>query len=51
MISSARGMLATAPWAVLYPALALIVSVMIFNYLGDAIRDRLDVHLESEERR
>lgn len=51
MISSARGMLATAPWAVLYPALALIVTVMIFNYLGDAIRDRLDVHLESEERR
>lgn len=48
MISSSRGMLATAPWTVLYPALALVVTVMVFNYLGDAVRDRLDVRLESE---
>lgn len=42
MISEARGLLATAPWAVLYPGLALVVTVMVFNYLGDAVRDRLD---------
>jgi peptide/nickel transport system permease protein len=47
MISEARGMLATAPWTVFYPALALVVTVMVFNYLGDALRDRLDVHRES----
>ncbi len=43
MISESRGMLRTAPWAVLYPAMALIVTVMIFNYLGDTLRDRIDV--------
>jgi len=45
MISEARGFLATAPWTVLYPGLALVITVMVFNYLGDAVRDRLDVHV------
>ncbi|MGI6307740.1 MAG: ABC transporter permease [Dethiobacteria bacterium] len=43
MISEARGMLGTAPWTVLYPALALVLTVMVFNYLGDAVCDKLDV--------
>ncbi|WP_291326158.1 ABC transporter permease [Desulfovibrio sp. UCD-KL4C] len=43
MISESRGMLRTAPWAVIYPAVALVVTVMVFNYLGDALRDRIDV--------
>ena len=43
MISESRGMLVTAHWTVLYPALALVATVMVFNYLGDALRDRLDV--------
>lgn len=48
MINEARGMLVTAPWTVLYPALALVLTVMVFNYLGDALRDKLDVYRESE---
>ena len=43
MLSESRGMLRTAPWTVMYPALALVVTVMVFNYLGDALRDRIDV--------
>ena len=43
MISEARGMIVTAYWTVLYPALALVLTVMLFNYLGDALRDKLDV--------
>ena len=50
MISEARGMLATAPWTVLYPALALVSTVMIFNYLGDALCDAVDIRDAGGER-
>ena len=43
MISASRAYLQLAPWAVLAPAGAILVTVMIFNYLGDCIRDVLDV--------
>ena len=43
MISAGRAYLQLAPWAVLVPAAATILTVMIFNYLGDCVRDVLDV--------
>ena len=43
MINGARAYIQLAPWAVLVPAAATIVTVMIFNYLGDCVRDYLDV--------
>ena len=49
MISEARGYLQLAPWAVLFPGAAIILTVMIFNYLGDAIRDYLDVEGQRNE--
>ena len=33
-------------WAVLAPAFATILTVMVFNYLGDCVRDVLDVEAE-----
>ena len=42
MISDGRSMLQIAPWMVLAPGLAIFVTVMIFNLLGDAIRDYMD---------
>ena len=42
MMSEARGLLQTVPWAVFAPGLAIFAAVMIFNLLGDAVRDRLD---------
>ncbi|MFW5488749.1 MAG: ABC transporter permease [Desulfovibrio sp.] len=50
MISESRGMLRTAPWTVMYPAMALVFTVMVFNYLGDALRDRMDVKDIGENR-
>lgn len=50
MISESRGMLRTAPWTVMYPAAALVITVMVFNYLGDALRDRIDVKDLGEDR-
>ena len=43
MISGARAYLQLAPWAVMAPAGATILTVMVFNYLGDCVRDVLDV--------
>ncbi len=42
MMSDTRSLLTTAPWVTLSPGLAIFVSVMIFNLLGDAVRDYAD---------
>lgn len=42
MMSSGRSMLQTYPWIVLSPGLAIFISVVIFNLLGDTIRDYMD---------
>ena len=42
MMSSGRSMLQTQPWIVLSPGIAIFVSVVIFNLLGDTVRDYLD---------
>ena len=43
MMSEQRSAFQFAPWCILVPGLALFVSVTIFNLLGDALRDALDV--------
>ena len=43
MINTSRAYMQLAPWAVLAPAVATILTVMIFNCLGDCVRDALDV--------
>ena len=45
MISGMRAYIQLAPWAVLAPAFATIITVMVFNYLGDCVRDALDVEV------
>ena len=42
MISDTRSLLATHPWVTLSPGFAIFISVMIFNLLGDTIRDYAD---------
>jgi len=42
MMSDTRSLLATAPWVTLAPGVAIFVSVMIFNLLGDTVRDWAD---------
>ena len=43
MINESRAYLQLAPWSVLAPAAAVILTVMVFNYLGDSVRDLMDV--------
>ena len=47
MISLSRAYIQLAPWAVMAPAGATVLTVMIFNYLGDCVRDVLDVEAKS----
>ena len=42
MMSNGRSMLQTYPWVVLSPGFAIFISVVIFNLLGDTVRDYLD---------
>ena len=44
MMSGGRSMLQTYPWVVLGPGIAIFITVVIFNLLGDAVRDYLDPH-------
>ena len=39
MISEARAYIQIAPWAVLFPAAATVITIVSFNYLGDAVME------------
>lgn len=45
MIADGYGALRTAPWLIFFPALALSLTMLAFNFLGDAVRDALDPKL------
>jgi peptide/nickel transport system permease protein len=47
MLNEGRTYLARAPWLMIYPGIAIIIVVIIFNMLGDSIRDLLDPRQES----
>ena len=42
MINEGRSLLQIAPWMSLAPGAAIFVTVLIFNLLGDTLRDYLD---------
>ena len=42
MMSDTRSLLTIVPWVTLAPGIAIFISVMIFNLLGDTIRDYVD---------
>ena len=45
MLSDARELIGTAPWAAIFPGLAIFLTVLGFNLLGDGLRDMLDPHM------
>ncbi|MCA0274594.1 MAG: ABC transporter permease [Proteobacteria bacterium] len=42
MLSDARNLMEQAPWLLAFPAVAIMLSILGFNLLGDALRDILD---------
>ena len=51
MMSSSRSMLQTSPWVILAPGFAIFMTVMLFNLLGDTVRDILDPRQKRADRR
>lgn len=47
MLTDARELIAIAPWAAIFPGLAIFLSVLGFNLLGDGLRDVLDPHMRT----
>ncbi|KPN29085.1 glutathione ABC transporter permease GsiD [Halolamina pelagica] len=47
MLSIARNYMLPAPWFSVWPGLAILITVMAFNILGDGLRDTLDPRLEN----
>jgi peptide/nickel transport system permease protein len=47
MVSSSYGFLQLAPWAAIFPGVAIALTVLGFNLLGDGIRDALDPRLRN----
>jgi peptide/nickel transport system permease protein len=45
MIAQSRLYLSLAPWTIFWPGLALALTVLALNLLGDGLRDRLDPRL------
>jgi dipeptide transport system permease protein len=45
MLASARDYIARAPWVVTMPGLAILISVLSINLVGDGLRDALDPKL------
>lgn len=46
MLSTGRDYLLQAPWLSIFPGLAIFVTVMGFNLLGDGLRDLLDPRMQ-----
>ena len=46
MLNEGRTTLSRAPWMMMYPGLAIVIVVIIFNMLGDSVRDLVDVKSE-----
>jgi dipeptide transport system permease protein len=46
MLADARKYLESAPWIVTLPGLAILITVLAFNLMGDGLRDALDPKLK-----
>lgn len=42
MLNEGRAYITAAPWLMIFPGLAIFITVVIFNLLGDSLRDVLD---------
>ena len=49
MLSESTGIAEIAPWLLIYPGIAIMLSVLGFNLLGDGLRDALDPRLRGRQ--
>ena len=44
MLKNAQAQMTYAPWTAIFPGLAILITVLSLNYIGDGLRDELDPH-------
>lgn len=47
MLNASRAYMEFAPWTILFPVTAIVMTILCFNLLGDSLRDLLDPKLKS----
>ncbi|KSU80859.1 ABC transporter permease [Fictibacillus enclensis] len=47
MLADSRDFIIQAPWTVIFPGLAIMLTVLGFNLMGDGLRDALDPRMKS----
>ena len=47
MLSEGRQYIRNSPWMTLFPGLAILLTVIAFNLMGDGLRDALDPKLKT----
>ena len=50
MLREARGYIQIAPWTCIFPGLMIMIAVLGFNFLGDALRECIDPRLKTIRR-
>jgi ABC-type dipeptide/oligopeptide/nickel transport system permease subunit len=50
MLAASRAFVTVAPWLVIFPSAALVLLIVAFNLLGDALRDVLDPRMREMAR-
>jgi peptide/nickel transport system permease protein len=48
ILASGRSYLRLAPWVMVFPGIAIMLTVLGFNLLGDGLRDALDPRLKNQ---
>ncbi|MBZ3694279.1 ABC transporter permease [Phyllobacterium calauticae] len=49
MLTDARELIAVAPWAAIFPGIAIFLTVLGLNLFGDGLRDYLDPHMRTRK--
>jgi peptide/nickel transport system permease protein len=49
MLQDAQSTMISAPWLTIFPGLAILLTVLCVNFLGDGLRDGLDPRLRAGE--
>lgn len=49
MLSESRNLMESAPWLMIAPGIAIMIAILGFNLLGDALRDILDPRMRQRE--
>ncbi len=51
MLSEGRKFIQSAPWLIIYPGMVIVLHVVVFNLLGDSLRDILDPRYQKHKAR